>query len=158
MKWKHFPRYWLLARGIHRSPVNFPPKGQSRGALMISLICAWINGWVNNGEAGDLRRNRAHYDVAIILFHTLTDDGTHIVFTTAKVVSIIVILEPHSTFDKIVSISIGGLFNINYGKTCKSPSYCHVLTLIPTWINNDMPRKLWDEIIYLFLDFNCCTV
>ena len=27
-----------------------------------SLICAWINGWVNNGEAGDLRRHRAQYD------------------------------------------------------------------------------------------------
>ena len=23
------------------------------------LICVWINGWVNNGEAGDLRRHRA---------------------------------------------------------------------------------------------------
>ena len=27
-----------------------------------SLICAWINGWINNGEAGDLRRHRFHYD------------------------------------------------------------------------------------------------
>ena len=27
------------------------------------LICAWINGWVNNREAGDLRRHRAHYDI-----------------------------------------------------------------------------------------------
>ena len=50
-------------RGIHRSPVNSPHKGQWRGALMFSLICAWINGWVNNHEAGDLRRHRAHYDV-----------------------------------------------------------------------------------------------
>ena len=33
-------------------------KGQWRGALMISLICVWINGWVNNREAGDLRRYR----------------------------------------------------------------------------------------------------
>ena len=29
------------------------------GALMFSLICAWIHGWVNNGEAGGLRRHRA---------------------------------------------------------------------------------------------------
>ena len=28
---------------------------------MFSLICARINGWINNGEAGDLRRNRAHW-------------------------------------------------------------------------------------------------
>ena len=33
---------------------------------MISLICAWINGWVNNGEAGDLRRYRVHYDVTLM--------------------------------------------------------------------------------------------
>ena len=42
IKWKHFPRYWLFVRGIHRSPVNSPHKGQWRGALMFSLICAWI--------------------------------------------------------------------------------------------------------------------
>ena len=39
------------------SPVTgeFPVhKGQWRGDLMFSLICAWLNGWVNNREAGDL--------------------------------------------------------------------------------------------------------
>ena len=41
-------------------------KGQWREALMFSLICAQISGWVNNGEAGDLRRNRAHYDVIVM--------------------------------------------------------------------------------------------
>ena len=41
-------------------------KGQWRGALMFSLICAWINGRVNNREAGDLRRHRAHYDVSVM--------------------------------------------------------------------------------------------
>ena len=34
MKWKHFPRYWPFVRGIHRSPVDSPHKGQWRGALM----------------------------------------------------------------------------------------------------------------------------
>ena len=63
IKWKHFPRYWPFVRGIHRSPVNSPHKGQWRGALMLILICVRINGWVNNREAGDLRRYRAHYDV-----------------------------------------------------------------------------------------------
>ena len=53
-------------RGIHRSPVNSTHKGQWRGALMFSLIFAWINGWVNNREAGDLRRHRAHYDVTVM--------------------------------------------------------------------------------------------
>ena len=55
-----------FVRGIHRSPVNSPYKGQSHGALLFSLICVWIKDWVNNGEAGDLRRYRAHYDVTIM--------------------------------------------------------------------------------------------
>ena len=71
IKWKHFPRYWPFVRGIHRSPVNSPHKGQWRGALMFSLICTRINGWVNNGEAGDLRRKRAHYDVTLMGFTLL---------------------------------------------------------------------------------------
>ena len=66
IKWKHFPRYWPFVRGIHRSTVNSPHKGQWRGTLMFSLICARINVWVNNGEAGDLRRNHAHYDVTVM--------------------------------------------------------------------------------------------
>ena len=66
IKWKHFPRHWLFVRGIHRWPVNSPHKGQWRGALMFSLICAWINAWVNNREAGDLRRYRAHCDVIVV--------------------------------------------------------------------------------------------
>ena len=59
--WRHqnFLRYWAFLRGIHRSPVNSPHKGQWHGALLFSSICAWIYGWVNNREAGDLRRHRA---------------------------------------------------------------------------------------------------
>ena len=34
IKWKHFLRYWPFVRGIHRSPVNSPRRGQWRGALM----------------------------------------------------------------------------------------------------------------------------
>ena len=66
IKWKHFPLYWPFVRGIHRSPVNSPHKGQWRGALMFFLICVWINGWVNNREAGYLRCYRTHYDVTVI--------------------------------------------------------------------------------------------
>ena len=39
IKWRHFPCYWPFVRGIHRSPVNSPHKGQWRGVLMFSLIC-----------------------------------------------------------------------------------------------------------------------
>ena len=68
IKWKHVPRYWPFVWGIHRSPANSPHKGQRRRALMFSLICVWINGWVNNREAGDLRRHRAHC-VVIVMNH-----------------------------------------------------------------------------------------
>ena len=51
IKWKYFSCYWSFVRGIHRSPVNSSHKGQWRGALMFSLICVWINGWVNNHKA-----------------------------------------------------------------------------------------------------------
>ena len=71
IKWKHFPRYWPFVRGIHRSWGNSPHKGQWRGALMFSLICAWINCWINNREAGDLIRHHAHYDVTVIHVRTI---------------------------------------------------------------------------------------
>ena len=66
IKWKHFPRYWPFVWGIHRSPVNSLHKSQWRGALVFSLIYARINGWVNNREAGDLWRHRAHCDVIVM--------------------------------------------------------------------------------------------
>ena len=68
--WRHqmviFSAFLALCAG--NSPVTgeFPSQGQWRGALMLSLIYAWINGWVNNREAGDLRRHRAHYDVTVM--------------------------------------------------------------------------------------------
>ena len=30
------------------------------------MLCAWINGWVNNREAGDVGRQCAHYDVTVM--------------------------------------------------------------------------------------------
>ena len=63
IKCKRVPCYSPFVRGIHLSLVNYPRKGQWRRALMFSLICAWINGWIPNRKAGDLRRHRARYDV-----------------------------------------------------------------------------------------------
>ena len=61
----------LLAMCARKSPMtmNSPHKGQWRGALMFSLIGAWINGWVNNCEADDLRCHHAHYDVTLMIRH-----------------------------------------------------------------------------------------
>ena len=46
---------------------NSPHEGQWRGALMFSLIGVWINGWINNRDAGDSRCHRAHYDVIVVM-------------------------------------------------------------------------------------------
>ena len=66
--WRHQMETFsaLLAICTGNSPVNSLHKGQWRGALMFSLICARINGWVNNRDAGDLRRHRTHYDVIVM--------------------------------------------------------------------------------------------
>ena len=57
-----------LCGEISPVPVNSLHKGQWRGALMFSLICVWISDWVNNREAGDLRRYRGHYHVSVMLW------------------------------------------------------------------------------------------
>ena len=62
-----FSALLAICAGNSPAPVNSLHKGQRRGALMLSLICAWINAWVNNGKAGDLRRHSAHYDVTVML-------------------------------------------------------------------------------------------
>ena len=63
-----FSALLAICAGNSPVPVNSPHKGQWRGALMFSLICVRINGWVNNREDGDLGRYRAHSDV-IVMYH-----------------------------------------------------------------------------------------
>ena len=72
--WRHQMETFsaLLAICAGNSPVKSPHKGQWRGALKFSLICVGINGWVNNREAGDLRRDRAYYN-AIVMNITLAN-------------------------------------------------------------------------------------
>ena len=57
---------WPFVWRIDRLPVNSPHKGQWRCALMLTFICAWINGRVNNRKASDLRRHLDHYDVIVM--------------------------------------------------------------------------------------------
>ena len=68
--WRHqmetFSALLALCAGNSPSPGEFPHKRQWRGALVFSLICVWLDGWVNNGEAGDLRPYSAHYDVTVM--------------------------------------------------------------------------------------------
>ena len=90
IKRKHIPPYWPFVRGIHWSLVNSPHKGKWRGALMFSLICVWINAWVNNREAGELRCHRAHYNIIVMYLMTLSDwmmscqPGSQVIVTVSE--------------------------------------------------------------------------
>ena len=68
--WRHqmeiFSALLVLGAGNSPSPMNSPHKGQWHIALVFSLICARINRWVNNREAGDVRHHRAHCDVNVM--------------------------------------------------------------------------------------------
>ena len=69
IKWRYFPCYWPFVRGIHRSPVTSPRTNNSDAELWCFHWSApWINAWVNNREAGDLRRHRSHYDIIAMSF------------------------------------------------------------------------------------------
>ena len=65
-KGETFSALLALCAGNSQVSVNSAHKGQWRGTLMFSLLCVWINHWVNNHEAGDLRRHRCHYDVNVM--------------------------------------------------------------------------------------------
>ena len=71
--WRHHMEIFsaLLAICAGNSPIpgEFPAQRSATQSfdVMFSLICVWINGWVNYRKAGDLRRYRAHYDVIIVM-------------------------------------------------------------------------------------------
>ena len=101
--------FTLLAICTGNSPVSgeFPHKGQWRGPLIFSLICVWINSWVNNREAGDLRRYRAHYDVNVI-------NAAGVNFQAVTVRSLVNVLEPCRRTYASMNYVITG--------SCKGPS------------------------------------
>ena len=134
IRWKHFPRYWPFVRGIHRSLVNSLHTGQWRGALMFSLICAWMYGWANNGDAGDLRRHLAHYDV-IIMSHK----------------------NPAPIPERIlIRIQIQRKIRLHVNPF--RGTGCPLLILIPACINDYILRKGRDEITYPFPNFSGASV
>ena len=93
-------------------PVNSPHKGQWRWALMFSVICVWINGWVNNREAGDLRRYRAHYDVTVML----EPESRHhsILFKIRSLITIQIMIHISiGRFQKYTDIHDGWTYDIN---------------------------------------------
>ena len=58
----------LLALCVGNSPVpeELPSQRPVTQSFDVLFIYAWINGQVNNREAGDLRRNCTNYDVNVM--------------------------------------------------------------------------------------------
>ena len=77
------PPLRMQACRMMTSPVKSPRKGQWRGNLMFSVICTGINAWVNNGEAGYLKRHRViimtspQCESIVLEFWNLQDTSNH---------------------------------------------------------------------------------
>ena len=56
----------MLIAPLWTGPGEFPTQRPVTRSFMFSLICVWINRWINNREAGDLIRYHAHYDVIVM--------------------------------------------------------------------------------------------
>ena len=134
--WRHqmqtFSALLAICVGNSPVPVNSPHKCQWLGALMFSLTGVWINGWLNNGQAGDLRRYRAHYDVTVMhcekIKTSITKTPTH--------------RQPT---------------NISHSLCI----WAHLLTRFNFNLNmdtNHMPSKVCDKITYPFSNFNGTAV
>ena len=141
--WRHqmetFSALLVLCAGNSPVPVNSPHKGQWRGALMFYLIYAWINDWVNNREAGDLRRHRGHSDVIVMhgnLMHAVMIPLANIVLYST-VAAIFFCIEPSCKIDKIVATTI-------YCRSDIFPFYTIVnMTTLSSWQKVRFTLAFW---------------
>ena len=60
-----FPRYWLFVREF-TGPDEFPAQRPVTRSFDVFFDLCPNNDWVNNREAGNLRRYCAHYDVIVM--------------------------------------------------------------------------------------------
>ena len=155
--WRHqmdtFSALLAFCAGIHRSPVNSPHKGQWRGALMFSLICAWTNSWENNGNASDFRCHRSH-DHVIVMQDVANDYNRSQVFLRCNVYDISidniaswwriyafggVINDSDNNFHlsrthaNLTSIIASSIFTVTMFTTCNSCHYSFCLVNYFTW-------------------------
>ena len=66
MTWEGFPHYWPFSWWRHQMETFSASLAICAGNSWFTLICARINGWINNREAGDLRRRCTHYDAIVM--------------------------------------------------------------------------------------------
>ena len=80
-----------LCAGNSPVTVEFPLTKTSHAELWCFFIFAWINSWINNREAGDLRRHRAHYDVIVLIRWTLLLPQLKPLFNALQIITCITI-------------------------------------------------------------------
>ena len=77
--WRHQMETFsmLLAICAGNSPLSgeFPAQRPVTWSFDVFFDLHWINHWINNGEAGDLRCYRAHYDVLVMWVSIMNDDN-----------------------------------------------------------------------------------
>ena len=90
IKWKHFPRHWPSFGEFTGDRVTghlggeftgeFPAERPVTRSFDVFIDLRLNNDWVNNREAGDLRRYRTHFDVIVmcILLLILIYQQTHL--------------------------------------------------------------------------------
>ena len=124
-----------LALCVGNSPVNLPYKGQWRGGLVFSLICAWTNGSsrsTNNRDTSDLRRYRIHSDITVVFLRKWPKTGILTYFGAQSGLKIGLLKPTFSSPLKVLRMSM--------------------------WSNNDVkPVKIfekmtWDQNFHLFWD------
>ena len=152
IKWKHFPRNWPFVRGIHRSRWIPHTKASDAELLMFTLICVWINGWVNNGEAGDLRRYRGHYDVIVMdrKYKYISDNVSKNKFSMTRVN--IEKMQHHklSLWKPVTTRNAGSCWLTHQsGRSPKVVAHFLLQTLVAIWydFSNCMIQSKWNQIM-----------
>ena len=121
----------LLAICAGDSPVTgeFPTQMPVTRSFDV-FICAWINGWVNNSDAGDFRHHRVHYDVTVMLMYCYFEHSFRSKDLTAPIYMIWILIQ-----------------------FCK-----HGYILIPAWMSDYIHYKVRGDIMYPCPSFNGYTV
>ena len=145
--WGHqmetFPHYWPFVREF-TGPGEFPSQRPVTRSFEFSLICARINGWINNDEAGDFRCHRAHYDIIVMINSALDNSAldnwglTHflkgvmtswahnkhrLLYIYVEVISRKSLFESENITHYLWSTMIGNLVNAPMGKRASFTKY-----------------------------------
>ena len=78
IKWKHFLRYWPFVRGIHQSPVNFPPQRPVTRSFDV-FFDQRLNKRLSKQWWGWWFETPAHYDVIIMSFSHVAKFGRKLI-------------------------------------------------------------------------------